>query len=157
MLLLIVFVVLTIFLTWVMVDATRHQTGESKVFLWCMPLQLFTLIFVGICAVTPAKFGEAKLVCEHELASFMINGSDDVYAIYDRGIYTCRLQDDTNRHVTYNNNEVTSIIYIDEGKIPKICRYVQEREWTWYSAPIMPDKEYYELHIPKSGILYEVP
>lgn len=157
MLLLIVFVALTLFFTWVMVDSTKSQTGDGKVILWCMPFQLFTIIFGVICAVTPAKYGEIKLVDEYELASFMVNASDDVYAIYDRGIYTLCLQDDTNRHVTYNNSEVTSIIYIDEGEAPKVCRYVQQDEWTWYAAPMRDDKETYVLYLPKSGILYEVP
>ena len=154
MVLLVVFGILAIFFTVIMVDTTKSQEGNSKVFLWCMPVQFFTIVFVLICVLAPTKYGEVKLVDEYELQSFVVDSSDDVYVIFDKGIYFCCLRDNTNKLVPYESDEVTSITYIDEGEVPKICYYVQEREWTWYSAPMGLDKSSYELYIPETGILY---
>ena len=72
----------------------------------------------------------------------------------DDGTYVCYLNDGTNKPTTYPVNEVTSIVYIDEEEIPKICKYVQECKWTWYAAPLREDKVNYVLHIPEGSIFY---
>lgn len=154
MLILVVFVVLAIIFTCIIVKDTKDSTSSTTPLLWCIPLQVLGALFLFISVAAPSQYKEIKLEAEHELASFNVNGSYNIYAILDEGTYICYLNDGTNKPMSYPINKVTSVIYIAEEETPKICEYVQECKWTWYAAPLREDKVNYVLHIPEGSIFY---
>ena len=154
MLILVVFVVLAIIFTCIIVKDTKDSTSSTTPLLWCIPLQVLGALFLFISVAAPSQYKEIKLEAEHELASFNVNGSYNIYAILDEGTYICYLNDGTNKPMSYPIGKVTSVIYIAEEEMPKICEYVQECKWTWYAAPLREDKVNYVLHIPEGSIFY---
>ena len=150
-----VFVVLAIILTWFVVKATREERSEvNRAIEICIPIQLLGFIFIMIWAFAPQQYKEIKFETEYELASFNVNDKYDAYATLDNGTYICYLNDGNNKPMTYPVNMVSSVVYIDDNETPKICEYVQECKWTWYAPPAGKDIVTYVLYIPEGSLFY---
>lgn len=117
-----------------------------------IPIQLCCLIFGVICLLAPTKYGENKLELEYKLTSFTVENSQECYVSLDNGLYT--FYSDNNKPTTIDTDSVTAVIYISEAETPKICRYVQKPEWTWYAAPTGSYRVTYILYIPEGSIAY---
>lgn len=152
MLILAVFAIIAIFFTIIVVIAAQDNDSIARPILICMPIQLFSMIYILIGLITPAKWGEVKLDAEYDLMPFVANGGNEYYASMGEGSYTIYL--DNNSPITISTDEVTSVVYINENETPKVCRYVQQSEWTWYALPLEDDIVTYILFVPEGGIVY---
>lgn len=137
------------------VVVAKECKGQSDVTLGinvAIPIQLCGVIFLVICLLAPTKYGENKLELEYKLTSFTVGNSQECYVSLDNGLYT--FYSDNNKPTTIDTDSVTAVIYISEEETPKICKYVQKSEWTWYAAPMGKDMVTYILYIPEGSIAY---
>lgn len=115
------------------------------------------LLIIGIItAATPTQYKESYLEETYELSSFKASGFDDVYVMLNGDEYFCYHEGEngTNYPSAYPTSEVKSVVYIGEQEKPRICKYVQERKWTWYAPPKGKDIVSYVLYVPEDGISY---
>lgn len=152
MLVLVVLVILAIFFTIIVVKTDQDSSNVGKSFAIVIPTQFFGLIFIVIWLVTPTKWGEVKLDAEYDLIPFIASDGNEYYASMDEGSYTIYLNN--NIPTTINTNVETSIVYIKENETPRICKYVQEDEWTWYAPPLKNARVTYILCVPEGSIVY---
>ena len=106
--------------------------------------------------VTPTQYKESYLEETYELSSFKASGFDDVYVMLNGDEYFCYHEEEngTNYPRSYPTSEVKSVVYIGKQEKPRICKYVQERKWTWYAPPKGKDIVSYVLYVPEDGIFY---
>lgn len=137
-------------------DSTKRMDLNEMLSILYLLIPLCLMIFCFITAATPTKYKESYLEATYELSSFKAGSFDDVYVMLNGDEYFCYHdgENGTNYPRSYPTSEVKSVVYIGEQEKPRICKYVQERKWTWYAPPKGKDIVSYVLYVPEDGIYY---